>query len=88
MDTLKLSKQEISLSLMIWDTVYTKIDKCCPRFEGLTDLEKEEIVGDAVSKIALTLNKTLETRLQEEIMEIKSLYILWHLVESVENRPP
>ena len=76
MDTLKLSKQEISLSLMIWDTVYKKIDNCCPRFEGLTDLEKEEIVGDAVSKIALTLNKTLETRLQEEIMEIKSLYIL------------
>ena len=76
MDTLKLSKQEISLSLMIWDTVYTKIDKFCPRFEGFTDLEKEEIVGDAVSKIALTLNKTLETRLQEEIMEIKSLYIL------------
>ena len=76
MDTLKLSKQEISLSLVIWDTVYTKIDKRCPRFEGLTDLEKEEIVGDAVSKIALTLSKTLETRLQEEIMEIKSLYIL------------
>ena len=76
MDTLKLSKQEISLSLVIWDTIYTKIDKRCPRFEGLTDLEKEEIVGDAVSKIALTLSKTLETRLQEEIMEIKSLYIL------------
>ena len=76
MDTLKLSKQEISLSLVIWDTVYTKIHKRCPRFEGFTDLEKEEIVGDAVSKIALTLNKTLETRLQEEIMEIKSLYIL------------
>ena len=76
MDTLKLSKQEISLSLVIWDTIYTKIDKRCPRFEGLTDLEKEEIVGDAVSKIALTLNKTLETRLEEEIMEIKSLYIL------------
>ena len=76
MDTLKLSKQEISLSLVIWDTIYTKIDKRCPRFEGLTDLEKEEIVGDAVSKIALTLSKTLETRLEEEIMEIKSLYIL------------
>ena len=36
MDTLKLSKQEISLSLMIWDTVYTKIDKCCPRCQNKT----------------------------------------------------
>tara|TARA_R110002167_G_scaffold229872_1_gene435091 strand:+ start:427 stop:663 length:237 start_codon:yes stop_codon:yes gene_type:complete len=74
MDTLKLSKQEISLSLVIWDTVYTKIHKRCPRFEGFTDLEKEEVVGDAVNKIALTLTKTLETRLEEEIMIVKRLH--------------
>lgn len=70
------AKREILLAIAIWDIVYAKIDKRCPRFEGFTDLEKEEIVGDAVNKITLTLNETLEKRLEEEVMEIQSLYIL------------
>ncbi len=70
------AKREILLAVAIWDIVYAKIDKCCPRFDGFTDLEKEEIVGDAVSQIALTLNNTLEKELDEKVMEIQSLHIL------------
>ena len=68
------AKREILLAVAIWDIVYAKIDKRCPRFDGLTDLEKEEVVGDAVSEIALTLNDTLEKRLEEKIMVIKRLH--------------
>jgi|GEM_PF-5570270 len=68
------AKREILLAVAIWDIVYAKIDKCCPRFDGFTDLEKEEVVGDAVSEIALTLNDTLEKRLEEKIMVIKRLH--------------
>ena len=70
------AKREILLAVAIWDIVYAKIDKRCPRFDGLTDLEKEEIVGDAVSQIALTLNNTLEKELDEKVMQIQSLHIL------------
>jgi len=65
------NKQEISLGLIIWDTIYKKIEKKCSEFDGCTDLEKEEIVGTIVNDIALALNEELHDRLIDAIEDLK-----------------
>tara|TARA_R110002012_G_C11634451_1_gene610078 strand:+ start:1303 stop:1581 length:279 start_codon:yes stop_codon:yes gene_type:complete len=65
------NKQEISLGLIIWDTVYDKIDKECSEFDDSSDLKKEKIVGDIVNEIALTLHEKLQDELADAIKNLK-----------------
>ena len=65
------NKQEISLGLIIWDTVYNKIDTECSEFDDSSDLKKEEIVGAIVNDIALTLNEKLHNELINAIKSLK-----------------
>lgn len=87
MSTKNLTKQEISMAIIIWDSVYKAISKHFVQFEGRTEIEKEEIIGDAVSEIIPALNKQLSQEIAKQIEEIERRDILWHLVEDVERDP-
>lgn len=84
---MKLKKQEIAMAVIIWDTVYKSISRRYVQFESTSDLEKEEIVGNAVNKIVVALNKTLLKEIDEQLEDIDRINILWHLVENAEKRP-
>lgn len=82
-----LTKQEISMAIILWDIVYKAISKRYEQFEGRTDLEKEEIVGYAVNEIVIALNEPLLKEINNQLEEIDRINILWHLVEDVERDP-
>ena len=82
-----LTKQEISMAIILWDIVYEAISKRYEQFEGRTDLEKEEIVGYAVNEIVIALNEPLLKEINKQLEEIDRINILWHLVEDVERDP-
>ena len=65
------NKQEISLGLIIWDTVFNEIDNKCSEFDDCNDLQREQIVGDIVNDIALALHEQLHDRLIDAIEALK-----------------
>jgi hypothetical protein len=65
------NKQEISLGLIIWDTVFNEIDNKCSEFDDCNDLQREQIVGDIVNDIALALHEQLQDKLIDEIEDLK-----------------
>ena len=73
---MKLKKQEIAMAVVIWDTVYKSISRRYVQFESTSDLEKEEIVGNAVDKIVVALNKTLLKEIDEQLEDIDRINIL------------
>lgn len=76
MSTRNLTKQEISMAIIIWDAVYKGVSKHFRLFEGRTELEKEEIIGDAVNEIVPALNEKLLQEIAKQIEEIERRDIL------------
>ena len=64
------------MAIILWDIVYEAISKRYEQFEGITDLEKEEIVGYAVNEIVIALNEPLLKEINKQLEEIDRINIL------------
>jgi len=64
------------MAIILWDIVYKAISRRYEQFEGITDLEKEEIVGYAVNEIVIALNEPLLKEINNQLEEIDRINIL------------
>ena len=64
------------MAIILWDIVYKAISRRYEQFEGITDLEKEEIVGYAVNEIVIALNEPLLKEINKQLEEIDRINIL------------